>query len=427
MDYKILPGEKIAGDITVNSDKSISHRALLFGAIADGVTKISGLSNGLDVQSTAHCLRQLGVSIDQKKNITTVHGVGLHGFSKPHQPLDAGNSGTTIRLLAGVLAGQQFPSIITGDSSLQKRPMNRIIMPLREMEAQVDSLNHDGRAPLIIQGKQLLGINYASPIASAQVKSCILLAGLYATGTTAVTEPYKSRDHTERLLADFGVRVQEEELTVAITGGTTLKPAVIEVPGDISSAAFFLAAAAIVPDSELIIRRVGLNPTRTGFIDVLRAMGARISVRADASQQNELIGDINISYSPLSGVKIAAQDIPKLIDEIPILAIIGAYADGRTEVTGAQELRVKESDRLHAVVQNLQAMGIAITEKDDGFIIDGPQTFHGAEIDSYGDHRIAMAFSIAGLIADSQTVIRNAECVSISMPNFFDTLHKLRL
>jgi len=420
----IQPAKSIQGNISVPGDKSISHRALMFGAIAQGNTTIANLSSSADVASTRSCLQQLGISFREENGILTVIGKGLNGLSPSPRELDCGNSGTTIRLISGILAAQQFSSTLIGDASLSKRPMNRIIQPLTQMGAQIIS-QPGGFAPLTIHGQRLKPIAYSSPVASAQVKSCILLAGLFTEGVTSVSEPTLSRDHTERLLQDFGVKVESDDSGVSIQGSATLHGCDIQVPGDFSSAAFFIAAALLLPNASLLLKNIGLNPTRTGLLDVLGRMGARIIIHPSSFPSSEPRGDIEVFSSQLVGTTIEANLVPSLIDEIPILAVLASRAEGMTTLSGARELRVKESDRLKAITQNLLKMGILIQEKDDGFIIEGPQQFKGAEVDSYHDHRIAMAFSVAGLIARGQTTILNPDCVGISMPNFYTTLEEV--
>ena len=407
--------------ITVKGDKSISHRGLLLGAIAEGNTRIYNLSSSADVMNTLDCLRQLNVAINKHSNFWEISGNGLYGFKVSPTPLDCGNSGTTMRLLPGILAAQPFTSTLIGDESLGKRPMGRIIEPLTQMGAKIDS-QPGGLAPLQIHGNQLNPIHYISSVASAQVKSCILLAGLYAQGMTTVIEPHLSRDHTERMLTDFGIFVKKNGLAISIEGQQALHGCKINVPGDFSSAAFFISAALIVPNSELKIKNICLNPTRTGLLEVLNQMGAEIEIQKYEEKHSEPIGEITVFTSQLNGVEIPPELVPKLIDEVPILAIIATQASGTTKLTGAKELRVKESDRLHAIANNFSLMGIQIEEKKDGFIIKGPQKIKGTVVDSYGDHRIAMAFAIAGLIAEGETQLKNAECVKISMPDFFEIL-----
>ena len=411
----------IRGSISVPGDKSISHRALLFAAIAEGKTIIHNLSPSADVMSTLHCLKQLQIDIQVQQEKMEVAGTGAYGFKASSNPLDCGNSGTTIRLLAGILAAQPFASTLVGDESLSKRPMKRVMTPLAQMGAQISS-DAGGFPPLVIHGQQLKPITYQMPIASAQVKSCVLLAGLYARGTTTIIESFQSRDHTERMLQDFGVTVATNQSAVSIDGPAKLIATEVFVPGDISSAAFFIAAALMVPDAELTIENVCLNPTRTGLLSALQNMGANISIRGYETKSSEPIGEITVKTSQLSGAEISPDMIPKLIDEIPILAVLATQAQGKTILSGARELRVKESDRLHSIVTNLTAMGIEIEEHEDGFVIEGPQILTGASVDSFGDHRIAMAFSVAGLISEGITKINNADCVKISMPNFYEAL-----
>jgi 3-phosphoshikimate 1-carboxyvinyltransferase len=424
MNHIIHKIESIKGTLHVPGDKSISHRALLLGALAEGTTEITNLSNGQDVLNTLSCLRKMGIQINQKGKLTEIQGKGLCGFRQSHQILDAGNSGTTMRLLSGILAAQSYTSIITGDHSLRKRPMNRIIQPLKQMGAAIDT-EKGGYPPLKIQGNRLHPLSYASPVASAQVKSCILLAGLHVKGITSVTEPQQSRDHTERMLPCFGVPVKKKDLTVSITGPSVPKAASIDVPGDISSASFYIIAATLIHHSKLKLLNIGVNPTRTGLMDVLKQMGTDILQSNISETNNEPRADLTITHTKLHGIKIDNHIIPLLIDEIPILAVAATQADGTTTIHGAKELRVKESDRIHAIEMNLKAMGIQIKTVEDGFSITGPQPLKGASIESFNDHRIAMAFAVAGLLADGQTVIQNSECVEISYPGFFDTLKSI--
>jgi len=422
MNYTIKPTNNIRGRVSVPGDKSISHRALMLGAIAKGRTEITNLSSGKDVLATWNCLAQLGVKIEEKNNRVHVHGKGLHGLIPPEGILNAGNSGTTMRLLSGVLAGQFFESTITGDSSLKKRPMMRIIEPLTLMGAKIESDN--GTAPLKIKGGNLRGIEYKTTVSSAQVKSSLLLAGLYASGKTSAEEPSQSRDHTERMLPHFGVAVKKNNLKVEINGSVELMASSINVPGDISSAAFFMAAASIVPGSRILIPGVGTNPTRRGIIDVLKKMGAKIKEENRREKNFEPTADITVESSQLRSIEISGALIPGIIDEIPILAVAATQAEGKTIIRDAEELRFKESDRIKAVAENLRRMGGEVEELEDGFIIPGPQKLKGAVVESFGDHRIAIAFSIAGLAAAGETTIRGAECVEISFPGFFETLTK---
>jgi len=419
----INPIKTISGRIRVPGDKSISHRALLFAAIANGQSKIFNLAEGLDVQSTSTCLRQLGVQISSNNLETIVTGVGLTGLKQPESVLDAGNSGTTLRLLTGILTAQPFNSIISGDESLQKRPMKRIIDPLRLMGAEIESNNL--KPPLHVRGRQIRAHHYQSPVASGQVKSCLLLAGLFSSGLTSVTEPALSRDHTERLLPCFGVEIFNENLKTSLRGPALLKATDIKVPGDISSAAFFMVAASLLPNSHLTILDVGLNPTRTGLITALKKMGAKIQLHNQRQNNNEPVADITIHSSKLKAVTISGNEIPGLIDEIPVLAVAASQAEGETIIRDAAELRVKEADRIETVAANLRCMGINLETREDGFSIRGPQKLKGAQLKSYGDHRIAMAFAIAGLLAEKQTIIEDAACAEISFPGFFALLEKI--
>jgi 3-phosphoshikimate 1-carboxyvinyltransferase len=426
MNYIIRPAQKISGSIEIPGDKSISHRALMIGAISEGETEIENLSNGADVLSTEACLKSLGVRIKKSKPRTVVFGQGLHGLHEPKGILNAGNSGTTIRLLAGILAGQQFPTTITGDESLRRRPMSRIIEPLRKMGAHIEAVD-DEFAPLRIKGGNLAPVTYHLPVASAQVKSCLLLAGLYAEGTTEILEPAPTRDHTERMLQNFGASLEKDGLKIRVSGPARLQAQTLLVPGDLSSAAFFIAAAILVRDSELKIEKVGINPTRTAFFSLLNDMGANIDIVNFTPIKNEFMADLFIRPSKLKGIKVAGEIIPQIIDEIPILAVLATQAEGTTEIRDAQELRKKESDRLHAIAFNLKKMGARFEEKEDGIIIRGPVKLKGAAVESFGDHRIAMAFAIAGLIADKETEIKNAECVDVSFPGFFERLTEVSI
>ena len=420
----IPKAERWRGSLSVPGDKSVSHRALMMAALAEGKTTVTRLSPGKDVASTAHCLRGLGVAIDVQGDIAVVHGRGACGFSPPVETLDAGNSGTTIRLLSGILAAQPFASTITGDASIRKRPMKRIVEPLKAMGARIES-SPGFLAPLSIRGTRLRPIDYVMPVPSAQVKSCILLAALFAEGLTSLTESALSRDHTERLFEHLGIRFRRHGLRIEIEGPQSPAPGDIDVPGDLSSAAFPIIAAALIPDSELILRNVGVNPTRTGIIDVLRTMGCSITESSPRSANGEPRADLIVRTSDLRGAEISGDMIPKIIDEIPILAIAATRAEGRTEVRDARELRVKETDRIAAIAANLNAMGVRVDVFDDGFAVEGPQKLRGAVIDSMDDHRIAMAFAVAGLVADGETRILKTECVDISYPGFFDMLEEV--
>lgn len=420
----IQKATSVRGEITCPGDKSLSHRAVILASVAEGTSKISGLSGASDVRDTVKCIKQLGVSIRGRKNLV-IEGVGSDGLKAPDKPLDAGNSGTTMRLLAGLLAAQPFTATITGDESLQKRPMRRIIDPLEMMGAYIDS--HEYRAPLTIRGGPLRAIDYSSTIASAQVKSCVLIAGLFARGVTRFTEPYLSRDHTERMLFNMGATIKSSQAMVVLQGLSRLKALDIEVPGDMSAAAFFLVAASILKDSELVLKNVGQNPTRNGILEALTAMNAHYSINNEHEIHGEPRADITVHPAQLKSTTLAGAMIPRIIDEIPILAVAATQAEGTTTIKDAGELRVKESDRLSALADNLERMGADLREKEDGLVIKGPVTLKGAEIDSYGDHRIAMAFAIAGLIAEGETVIKNSDCVDVSFPTFFDLLEEVRV
>lgn len=426
MNVSLTAVQTIRGRLFVPGDKSISHRALMLGAIAKGKTVVRGLASGEDVRSTRRCLQQLGVSIQENKTELRVQGNGIAGLTKSATPLDAGNSGTTMRLLSGILAGQRFETTITGDASLQRRPMRRIIAPLTQMGATISS-RENGCAPLTIQGSKLRGIHYQLPVASAQVKSCVLLAGLYAEGETVVEEKIPTRDHSERLLSlmGAGISVSSNQYSVISVRAGELHGGEVEVPGDFSSAAFFIAAALLLPDSELMIENVGVNPTRTALLEVLREMGATVEIANLKNESHEPIADLIVRHQTLHGTKVFGNRVALLIDEIPILAVLATQAEGETHIRDASELRVKESDRLAALAYNLRAMGAVVEELADGLVITGPTKLRGAEIDSFGDHRIAMAFAIAGLLADSPTTIREAECADISFPGFFETVSRL--
>lgn len=415
------------GEITVPGDKSISHRSIMLGSLASGITEVHGFLQGADCLSSISCFQKMGVDIenDTETNIVRIHGLGLHNLKAPTKILDVGNSGTTTRLMSGILAAQNFTSTVTGDASIQKRPMKRIMTPLSQMGADITSINGNDCAPLHIQGKPLHGIHYQSPVASAQVKSAILLAGLYADGETSVTEPYVSRNHTELMFESFGVNIQCEGTTATVQPAAHLEAQKIIVPGDISSAAYFIVAGLITPNSCITIKNVGINSTRDGILDVCKAMGADITL----SNVNDTIGeptaDITVRTSSLRGTVIEGAIIPKLIDELPIIAILACFANGTTIIKDAQELKVKESNRIDVMVQNLSAMGADIEATDDGMIIRGGKPLHGAIIDSKLDHRIAMSFAIAGMNAEGDTEILGAECVNISYPNFYQDLEAL--
>ena len=406
-------------------DKSISHRSVMFGALAKGDTEISNFLRGADCLSTISCFRSMGVDIEEKGETVLVHGKGLRGLRRPDGILDCGNSGTTTRLISGILAAQDFDVTLTGDESIQKRPMKRIIDPLSLMGAEIESVRGNGCAPLHITGAPLHGISYSTPVASAQVKSAILLAGLYADGETRVTEPAPSRNHTELMLSSFGADVRTEGTTVTIRQAEELYGQKIQVPGDISSAAFFIAAGLLIPGSEILLKNVGVNPTRDGVLRVFRRMGGSIETTALSSGAGEPAADLLVKASRLHGVEIGGEEIPSLIDEIPVIAAAACFADGVTVIRDAAELKVKESNRIAAMTENLRAMGADVTETEDGMIIRGGRPLHGAVIDSRNDHRIAMTFAVAALAAEGETSIPQWDCVNISYPGFLEDLRKL--
>lgn len=417
----------LKGEVTVPGDKSISHRSIMLGALAEGKTVVRGFLQGADCLSSIACFEKMGIQIenDRANDIVIIVGKGLHGLQKPDTVLDTGNSGTTTRLISGILAAQDFECTLNGDASIQKRPMKRIMEPLSMMGAQIESVRGNGCAPLHITGTQLHGIHYNSPVASAQVKSAILFAGLYAEGATSVTEPEISRNHSELMLKGFGASVMSQDRTVTILPANQLIAQEIDVPGDISSAAYFIAAGLMTPNSEICIRNVGINPTRDGIIKVCQNMGASITIENIRETAGEPVADLIVRTSSLHGTTIGGSIIPTLIDELPVIAVLACFAEGTTIIKDAQELKVKESNRIDAVVDNLKRMGADVEATDDGMIIHGGKPLHGATIDSHLDHRIAMSFAIAGGIVDGETDILGAECVNISYPDFYETLGKL--
>ncbi len=415
----------LRGELAVPGDKSVSHRSIMLGALADGLTEVEHFLTGADCLSTIRCFRQMGIKIRQNGSRVSVYGRGLRGLTAPEGILDAGNSGTTVRLLSGILAGQNFSSVITGDASIQKRPMDRIITPLTMMNASVASLNGNGRVPLRIGGGSLAGIHYQSPVASAQVKSCVLLAGLYGDGPTSVTEPALSRNHSELMLRYFGAEVQSAGRTATVWPEPHLTGQKVNVPGDISSAAYFIAAALLVPDSEVVLRNVGVNPTRSGLLKVCKAMGADITYINDDFSGAEPCADLLIRSSSLHGTVIGGDIIPTLIDELPIIAVLAAFAEGTTVIRDAAELKFKESDRIAVMTDNLSRMGCDVEATDDGMVIHGGRPLYGAVIDSKKDHRIAMSFAVAALACGGETRILDADCVKISYPGFYEDLESL--
>ncbi len=418
---------KLKGEVTVPGDKSISHRSIMLGSLAKGTTEVTGFLQGADCLSSISCFQKMGIEIENNvaTNTVRIHGKGLRGLSAPTDILDVGNSGTTTRLMSGILAAQPFTSTVDGDASIRKRPMGRIMTPLSQMGAKFESLATDKCAPFKISGGNLQGIHYESPVASAQVKSAILLAGLYANGQTSVTEPALSRNHTELMFESFGVDIKSVGTTATVTPVKELIAQKIDVPGDISSAAYFIVAGLITPNSEITIKNVGINPTRDGILTVCKNMGADITLSDIKDDIGEPVADITIRTSSLHGCTIEGDIIPKLIDEIPVIAIMAAFAEGTTVIKDAQELKVKESNRIDVMVNNLSAMGVDIEGTEDGMIIRGGKPLHSAIIDSKLDHRIAMSFAIAGGLADGDTEILGAECVNISYPSFYSDLDML--
>ena len=415
----------LKGEVTIPGDKSISHRAVMFGALAKGTTEVTNFLQGADCLSTIDCFRRLGIDIENTSDKILVYGKGLHGLKKSDTMLDVGNSGTTTRLISGILAGQKFETTLNGDESIQTRPMKRIMEPLSMMGADITSIYGNNCAPLCIKGAPLHSIHYISKVASAQVKSCILLAGLYADGITSVTEPSVSRNHTELMLRGFGADVICKDKTASITPVSELFSQKIEVPGDISSAAYFIAAGLIVPGSEILVKNVGINPTRDGLIRVCQAMGADMTLLNKRENGGEPVADLLVRHSSLKAATIEGELIPTLIDELPMIAVMACFAKGTTIIKDAAELKVKESDRIAVMVDNLSRMGAHITATDDGMIIEGGYPLHGAVINSHLDHRIAMSFAVAALAAEGETEIRDAECVKISYPNFYTDLLNL--
>ncbi|MFB3924238.1 MAG: 3-phosphoshikimate 1-carboxyvinyltransferase [Terriglobia bacterium] len=418
---KIQPAKKLEGTVRMPGDKSISHRYAMLGAIAEGPTEIHFFATSADCQSTLDCLKSLGVKVERRENVVTIQGAGLAGLRPPAGTLDAGNSGSTMRMLSGILAGQPFRSVMKGDASLSRRPMKRVIEPLTQMGARIKSAE-GALPPLEIEGGALRPIRYELPVASAQVKSAVLLAGLFAPGETEVVEPAPTRDHTEIALEQMGADIGRHGKTIAVRGGAKLEGKKLYVPGDISSAAFFMVAGLLLPESNLVIRNVGLNPTRTAILDVLAAMGGRVKVINVEMLNGELLGDLHIEPGKLRGGEIPPESVPGLIDELPVLAVFGTQTEEGLTFHGAAELRVKESDRIAVVADNLRRMGAEVEEFPDGLRVAGNQKLKGAEIETQGDHRIAMAFAVAGLAAEGATLIRDSGCVDVSFPGFFQTL-----
>jgi 3-phosphoshikimate 1-carboxyvinyltransferase len=421
----IKPAASVKGEITVPGDKSISHRSIMLGAIANGTTTVRGFLRGGDNMSTMGAFRSMGVQIDDDGETVVIQGKGLHGLVEPGDVIDCGNSGTTIRLITGLLAGQSFFSVVTGDQYLRKRPMKRVVEPLTRMGARILGRNQGSLAPLAISGGALKSIGYESPVSSAQIKSAIMLAGLYADGETSVREPSLSRDHSERMFRLFGASLEVFNDGVTVKGGVELQGQEIVVPGDISSATFFIVAALITPGSELLIRNVGVNPTRTGAIDILRSMGGSIELLDQREVSGEPVADILVRSSRLTGCAIAGSVVPRAIDEFPAICVAAACAEGTTTVRDARELRVKETDRITAMATNLRTLGVTVEETDDGMTITGVERLSGGSVDSFGDHRIAMSLSVAALISKDGITISDTECVSTSFPTFYPLLEKV--
>lgn len=413
--------KKAVGQIKVPGDKSISHRAVMLGSLANGVTEISGFLKGADCLSTIDCFRKMGIDIDINGENVTVHGNGLRGLKKPDEMLYTGNSGTTTRLLCGILAGQNFDTSITGDASIQKRPMGRVVQPLSMMGAKIEN----EYCPLYITGTKLHGIDYKMPVASAQVKTAIILAGLYADGETVIHEIEKSRDHTELMLSAMGADLTVDNLDITVKPTNDLTAVNVDVPGDISSAAFFLVLGAIMPNSQITVTNVGINPTRTGIINVLKDMGADITLENVHTSAGETVANITVRSSSLKGTTVGGDIIPRLIDELPIIAVAAVFADGQTVIKDAQELKVKETNRIRAVVDEFNKCGIDITETDDGMIINGGKSIHGADFKTYGDHRMAMSLTVLAQLADGESTLDDSDCACVSYPTFFDDFYKL--
>lgn len=414
----------LRGVVHVPGDKSISHRAVMFSALARGTTSVTHFLEGADCLSTISCFQKMGIEIEKQDDKVLIHGKGLRGLNSPREILDAGNSGTTTRLIAGILAGQKFISELDGDASLRSRPMKRVMDPLNAMGADIRCRGENNCLPLRIAGRPLTAIHYTSPVASAQVKSCVLLAGMYADGVTSVTEPFLSRNHTEIMLRSFGADIRSEGTTVSIRPEPDLLAQDITVPGDISSAAFFIAAGLLTPGSEILLKNVGINPTRAGILKVCQDMGADITL-LNADYSGEPAADILVRTSSLKGTVIQGADIPTLIDELPVIAVMAAFAGGTTVIRDAAELRVKESDRIAVMTDNLRRMGADVEETEDGMIIHGGRPLHGAVIDPRLDHRVAMSFAVAGTVCEGTMDILDGDCVRISYPDFYKDLYSL--
>ncbi len=423
----VAPASRVEGEISVPGDKSISHRAVMLGSLAEGMTVVRGFLHGEDNRATLAAFRNMGIPIEESaEGVLKIHGKGLHGLSEPADVIDCGNSGTTIRLMTGLLAGQKFFSVLTGDSYLRKRPMKRVVQPLATMGARIWGRKDGEFAPLAIRGCELASAEYHSPIASAQVKSALLFAGLYADGITTVREPHRSRDHSERMLSLFGAEVLSFEGGVSLAGNPRLQGREVFVPGDISSAAFFIVAALITPGSDLRIRNVGVNPTRCGIIDLLRRMGAYIELENLRELSGEPVSDLHVKSSPLRGIEIGGEDIPRAIDELPVISVAASLAEGRTVIRDARELRVKETDRIAAMSSELNRIGGRVKALEDGMIIEGVERLSGGSVSSHGDHRIAMSLAVAALRASLTVSIQDTGCTATSFPDFWHLLERIR-
>lgn len=419
------PARALRGEIAVPGDKSISHRSIMLGSIARGVTTVSGFLRGEDNIATLDAFRAMGVQIHDDGETLRIEGNGLHGLTEAEDVIDCGNSGTSIRLLTGLMAAQRFYTVLTGDRYLRRRPMRRVVEPLSRMGACIHGRDNGEKAPLAIVGRPLTGITHDSPVASAQVKSALMLAGLYADGATRITEPHLSRDHSERMFRHFGARLETDAAGVTVYGGHELDGRDIVVPGDISSAAFFLVAALIVPGSELLIRGVGVNPTRTGILDILAAMGGSIELLDQREVSGEPVADLLVRSSALKGIEIGGDVVPRAIDEFPVICVAAALAEGTTVIRDARELRVKETDRIAAMASNLRAAGATITETADGMIVEGTGRLNGVTVESFGDHRIAMSMLVAGLAASGAVTVSDTECIATSFPTFTTLLDRV--
>jgi 3-phosphoshikimate 1-carboxyvinyltransferase len=419
------PARSIRGKITVPGDKSISHRAIMIGAIARGITSVRGFLRGEDNIATLKAFRAMGVDIRDENETLLISGKGLNGLEEPTDVIDCGNSGTSIRLMTGLLAGQNFFSVLTGDQYLRNRPMKRVLAPVGAMGAEIYAREGGNKAPLAIIGRDLHGISYESPIASAQVKSAVVFAGLFASGETTVAEPHLSRDHTERMLGYFGADIETLPNGVKVRGGRELQGQEVVIPGDISSAAFFIIATLIVPNSELLIKNVGVNPTRTGILDILSAMGACVQIVNCREISGEPVADLLVKSSFLKGIEIGGGLVPRSIDEFPVICVAAALAEGKTVIKGAGELRVKETDRIAAMAVNLGKAGVKVTETEDGMEIQGTDRLQSCTVDSFGDHRIAMSMLIAGLAADGGVTVNDVECIATSFPSFIELMEKV--